>query len=68
MVLFGAPVDLTESFQRSLAKQIGQFDSSSDSHNGGWGPAAIAKALDAYGVPGYEVRTYQTRASALSEP
>ena len=30
-----------------------------DSHNGEWGPAAMALALEAYGAPGYEIRAYQ---------
>ena len=38
-----------------------------DSLNGGWGPSAMVKALAAYDVPGYEVRAYQTRASALKD-
>ena len=31
-----------------------------DSHNGDWGPAAMALALEAYGAPGYEVRAFET--------
>src|SRR4029079_7532862 len=33
--------------------------------NGGWGPSAIAAALDAYGAHGYQVVAYDTRRSAL---
>ncbi len=55
----------SDGFQRTLAGRIGEWESRRDSHNGGWGPAAIASALDAYGAPGYQVRAYQTRASAL---
>jgi hypothetical protein len=58
---------LTRSFQETLASRIGEWESRRDSLNGGWGPAAIAAALDAYGVPGYEVRTYDTRADALRD-
>lgn len=58
---------LTEAFQKKLAAQVDQWESRRDSRNGGWGPAAIVKALDAYGVPGYEVRAYETRASALKD-
>ena len=32
---------------------------------GDWGPSAMAAALAAYGVDGYQVRTYDTRAEAL---
>jgi hypothetical protein len=59
--------DLSESFQRSLAKQVDQWESGRDSRNGGWGPSAIVKALDEYGVPGYEVRAYETRPTALAD-
>jgi len=59
--------DLTESFQRKLNSRIGEWESRRDSHNGGWGPSAVVAALDAYGVPGYEVRTYETRADALQD-
>lgn len=55
----------SDAFQRTLAGRIGEWESQRDSHNGGWGPAAIASALDAYGAPGYQVRAYQSRASAL---
>jgi hypothetical protein len=57
--------DLTESFQRKLASRIGEWESRRDSLNGDWGPAAMVAALEAYGVPGYEVRAYDTRADAL---
>jgi hypothetical protein len=58
-------LDTSERTQRTLAGRIGEWESWRDSHNGGWGPAAIALALDAYGAPGYEVRAYETRADAL---
>jgi hypothetical protein len=57
--------DNSESFQREIAGRIGEWESRRDSHNGGWGPASVAAALDAYGVPGYEVRAYATRKSAM---
>ena len=47
--------------------RIGEWESRRDSNNGGWGPAAMVEALDAYGVPGYEVRIYETRGDALSD-
>ena len=58
---------LTEAFQRKLASRIGEWESRRDSLNGGWGPSAVVSALEAYGVPGYEVRTYETRADALQD-
>ena len=56
---------LTLAFQKQLASRIGEWESRRDSRNGGWGPSAMVAALDAYGVPGYEVRAYQTRGDAL---
>lgn len=55
----------SEAFQREIAGKIGQWESRADSHNGGWGPSAIASALAAYGVPGYQVTAYASRKSAL---
>jgi hypothetical protein len=57
--------DLTVAFQKTLASRIGEWESRRDSLNGGWGPGAIAAALAAYGVRGYEVRTYDTRQDAM---
>ena len=50
-----------------LQGRVHEWESSSDSHNGDWGPSAMALALDAYGVPGYEVRAYKTRQGALRD-
>jgi hypothetical protein len=58
----GAPTDARE---REIASRVGEWESYSDSHNGQWGPTAMALALDAYGVKGYKVRIYQTRDDAL---
>ncbi len=58
---------LTVAFQKELAGRIGEWESRRDSKNGGWGPAAMVLALDAYGVPGYEVRAYETRQDALQD-
>src|SRR6478735_8507254 len=58
---------LTEAFQIQLANRVGEWESSRDSKNGGWGPAAMTKALDAYGVSGYEVRIYETRQDAMTD-
>ena len=57
----------TTAFETQLAGQIGQWDSRSDSLDGGWGPAAIAQALAAYGVPGYRVRAYTTLAAEMRD-
>jgi hypothetical protein len=56
---------LTNAFQEELAGRIGEWESRRDSRNGGWGPSAMVKALEAYGVAGYEVRAYETRQDAL---
>ena len=58
----GAPTNARE---KEIASRIGEWDSYSDSHNGLWGPSAMAQALTAYGVPGYKVRIYETRVAAL---
>jgi len=58
---------LSEAFQKKLASRIGEWESRRDSINGGWGPSSMVRALDAYGVPGYEVRIYETRAEALRD-
>jgi hypothetical protein len=59
--------DNSEGFQREIAGRIGEWESRRDSHNGGWGPASIAAALESYGVPGYEIRAYATRKSAMRD-
>jgi hypothetical protein len=59
--------DNSVGFQKKLAGTIKRFESWRDSHNGGWGPASIAEALEAYGVEGYEVRAYGNRALALRD-
>jgi len=56
-----------DAFQRGLATRVREWESWQDSHNGNWGPAAMALALEAYGVPGYEIRAYETRADALRD-
>jgi hypothetical protein len=57
--------DTSERFQNELVSRIGEWESWEDSHNGGWGPAAMVEALDAYGAQGYEIRAYDSRADAL---
>jgi hypothetical protein len=60
-------MDNSPDAQRRLADQIGQWESWKDSHNGGWGPSAIAEALAAHGVKGYEIRAYHGRDTALRD-
>jgi hypothetical protein len=55
----------SEARQREVASRVRDWESYSDSHNGEWGPAAMALALDAYGAKGYEIRAYETRQDAL---
>jgi hypothetical protein len=57
--------DTTDRFQRELEGRIGDWESRRDSLDGGWGPAAMAEALAAYGAADYEIRAYETRADAL---
>jgi hypothetical protein len=59
--------DTSEAFQNTLGTRIGEWESWDDSHNGGWGPAAISLALAAYGAPDYEIRAYDARADALRD-
>jgi hypothetical protein len=58
-------VALTTAAQAQIVAKSAAYWSYADSHNRGWGPAMIARVLSAYGVPGYQVRTYKTRAAAL---
>jgi hypothetical protein len=60
-------LDLSKDAQHELARRIGEWESRRDSKNGGWGPAAMAKALEAHGVAGYEVRAYETRQDAMRD-
>jgi len=53
--------------QKKIADSVDRFESWRDSHNGDWGPAAIAEALAANGVKGYEVRAYGSRKLALRD-
>ena len=59
--------DTSVEFQTEIANRIGEWDSWEDSHNGGWGPAAVQRALAAYGATGYEVRAYETYVHALHD-
>ena len=57
--------DTSDAFQRKLESRIDEWESWRDSHNGGWGPAAMVKALEAYGAKGYEIRAYGSREDAM---
>jgi hypothetical protein len=57
--------DTSDAFQEELKGRIGEWESWEDSHNGGWGPAAVSLALAAYGAPGYEIRAYESHIDAL---
>jgi hypothetical protein len=59
--------DTSDQFQAKLQSRVHEWESRPDSHNGDWGPSAMALALDAYGAPGYEVRAYKSRALALRD-
>lgn len=58
-------VDTSEATQREIAGRVEEWESWEDSHNGRWGPAAMAEALAAYGLPGYEIHAYPTRDDAM---
>jgi len=60
-------VNTSDATQREIAGRVHEWEAYSDSHNGEWGPGAMALALDAYGAPGYEVRAFETRMSALRD-
>jgi hypothetical protein len=66
LAFFGL-ADTSDGFQRELQSRVREWESFGDSHNGNWGPSAMALALEAYGAPGYEVRGYETRELALRD-
>jgi hypothetical protein len=59
--------DTSPAFQHELEGRIDEWESWQDSHNGGWGPASMSLALEAYGAPGYEIRAYESRGHALRD-
>jgi hypothetical protein len=59
--------DPSDEFQAQIGARIHEWESLSDSLNGGWGPAAVALALKAYGEPDYEIRAYDTYTDALRD-
>jgi hypothetical protein len=59
--------DTSDATQRKIASRVNEWEAYKDSHNGEWGPGAMALALDAYGAPGYEVRANETMTGALRD-
>ena len=57
--------DTSAAFQQEIKGRIGEWESWEDSHNGGWGPAAVSLALADYGATGYEIRAFDSYADAL---
>jgi hypothetical protein len=55
----------SNAFQREIQGRVREWESYKDSHNGDWGPSAMALALADYGAKGYEVKAFQTRQGAL---
>jgi hypothetical protein len=53
--------------QKALWDKTRKYETWRDSHNGGWGPAAISEALTDAGIDGYEVRAYGNRSLALRD-
>lgn len=60
-------VNTSDATQREIAGRVHEWEAYSDSHNGEWGPGAMALALDAYGAPGYEVRAFKSMVHALRD-
>jgi hypothetical protein len=59
--------DASPQFQTQIHDRIGEWESWDDSHNGGWGPAAVSLALASYGAVGYEIRAYDSHTDALRD-
>ncbi len=57
----------SDDFQREIAGRVREWESKADSLNGRWGPAAMVLALEAYGVPGYEIHAWTTRGDAVRD-
>ena len=58
-------VKASDAVQRQVESHIKQWWSWDDSHNFGWGPLAMTKALAYFGAPGYVVKAFTTRDQAL---
>jgi len=59
--------DNSEAFQQEIKNRIGEWETLSDSLNGGWGPAAVGEALGDYGATEYKVRAYDSYTDALRD-
>lgn len=57
----------SDAFQQEIGGRIGDWESLQDSHNGGWGPAAVSLALASYGAPGYTVWAYGSYTDAMRD-
>jgi hypothetical protein len=57
----------SDDFQREIAGRVREWESRADSLNGRWGPASMVLALEAYGVPGYEIHAWTTRGDAVRD-
>ena len=57
----------SDAFQQEIKGRLPEWESVYDSHNGGWGPAAVDQALAAYGADGYEERAYWSYTDALRD-
>lgn len=57
----------TPEFQQEIKDRIGDWESLSDSLNGGWGPAAVSEALADYGATNYAIRAYTSHTDALRD-
>ena len=53
--------DTSDGFQKELQRNVRKWESYADSHNGDWGPAAMALALDA-------LRRPRLRGARLQDP
>jgi hypothetical protein len=53
--------------QFEIHDRLEEWETRRDATAGGWGPAAMAEAMAAYGAPGYEVRAYNGRNQALRD-
>lgn len=60
-------VAMTDAVQKRIHGRLDEWETRQDAKAGGWGPSAMAEALAAYGVKGYEVRAYENRNQSLRE-
>jgi len=57
----------SDAFQQEIKDRIGEWESLQDSHNGGWGPAAVSLALADYGASDYQVWAYASHVDAMRD-